>query len=358
MGTFASVRAAELGALIAAAIVVLLVVRAALLRRRALPSGVARLAREIPDALGDAVIALDRSGRVAFANPGAARLTGVPLAELLDRDVRQIAPELAALARGLERGPASARITLAARSGPVLARAALVRISSRPPLALAVLRRVPAPAPAPGAERAAAADARGREVLAAAAGALHDPIARAAQAVSMLRLAAPPLSARADGALTTAEQALDAAARRVTALAAAGVWARRTLDLSALVEDLVASFPAPPGVRLRLEIDAARALADDRPLRAAVRELLAGAAAGLAAGGEIRVAVGGGSTAPAVEIRGGGVATPGSLALARALVATQGGRVEEDPLPGRGSAVRIALEPPPALALAPAGPLV
>jgi signal transduction histidine kinase len=34
----------------------------------------------------------------------------------------------------------------------------------------------------------------------------------------------------------------------------------------------------------------------------------------------------------------------GGLSLARALVAPQGGRVEEEPEPGRGGVVRITLE--------------
>jgi hypothetical protein len=85
-------------------------------------------------------------------------------------------------------------------------------------------------------------------------------------------------------------------------------------------------------------------VADDRPLRAAIRELLGAAAAALQGGGEIAVAAGAARDAATVEIRTPGGVPAGGLALARALVVPQGGRVHEDAAPGRGSVVRIALE--------------
>jgi hypothetical protein len=349
VGTLLGVRAVELGAVLASLVAAMVVVRLSMLRRRSVPAAVARLARAIPDALGDAVVLVDRAGRIAFANPAAARLAGKSVGELLDREVAELAPDLEALTRGLERAPSCARITVPTPRGPIRVRAALVRISARPPLALAVLRRLPRPAPPP--LPAARLPAQQRADIGpgvdAAAAALREPIVQAAQAVSILRLAAPRLAARADGALAAAETALEVAAHRVAALAAAGHGssARRPLDLAAIVEDLAAALAPPPGVRLRLELIGARALAEDRPVRAALRELLAGAVASLPAGGEITVALRAGSVAAIVEIRGGGAFPAGGLALARALVAAQGGRVEEESVPGRGSLVRLALEP-------------
>lgn len=356
VGNLLGVRAVELGAVLAAALVAaILVVRRSMLRRRSVPAAVARLARAIPDALGDAVVLVDRAGRIAFANPAAAHLVGKSVGELLDREVGELAPDLEALTRGLERAPSCARITVPTPRGPMRVRAALVRISARPALALVVLRRLPRPAPPPlPAARAPLAQQRADVVgpgLDAAAAALREPIAQALQAVSMLRLAVPTLAPRAEGALAAAEAAIEVAAHRVAALAAAGhgAAARRPLDLAALVEDLAAALAPPPGVRLRLELTGARALAEDRPVRAALRELLAAAVASLPAGGEISIALRAGSVAAIVEIRGGGAFPAGGLAIARALVAAQGGRVEEESVPGRGSLVRLALEPAAAL---------
>ncbi|HEX9307874.1 MAG TPA: PAS domain-containing protein [Anaeromyxobacter sp.] len=339
-------RAVELGAALAVAAAVA-ALRAALVRRRAIPAGVALLAESIPDALGDAVLAIDGAGRVGHANSAAARLLGASVAELVDRDLAAVAPELLILSRGVERGPARARIAVPAPGGAVRVRAAVVRVSARPPWALAVLRPLPRPAPPP-LPRVPLGSSRGetRAGLAAAAASLADPVARAAEALSLLRLAAPPLSAQAAGALAAAEDALEVASRRVGALAAAGQGggARHPLDLAALVEDLVATFPAPAGVHVRFDLAPSRALADDRPVRAALRELLAAAAAALPSGGEIAVAVGGAAGSATIEIRTPAHVSAGGLSLARALVAPQGGRVEEEPVPGRGAIVRIALE--------------
>jgi signal transduction histidine kinase len=348
VGTLLPVRAVELAAVVAAA-AALLVLRWALLRRRVVPEGVARLAQAIPDALGDAVVALDPVGRIVLANSAAARLAGITVAELIDRHASDLAPELGALARGLERGPAAARIVLAGPNGPVRVHAALVRVAGSPPLAFAVLRPLPRPSPPPlpRAPRAPWSEhGEARAGLAAAAAALRDPVADAADALSLLRLAVPPLAPRAGEALADAEAALEVAARRVGALEAAAQPGapRRPVDLAGLVEELVATFPAPPGIRLRFELAACRAVAEDRAVRAAVREILAGAAAALPTGGEIAVAVRGRGSAATVEIRAPASVGAGGLALARALVAPQGGRVDDEAVPGRGSVVRIALE--------------
>jgi hypothetical protein len=300
-------------------------------------------------ALGDAVLALDLSGRIVFADSAAARLLGASVAGLVDQDLAGIAPELAALARGLERGPAAARLALPGRAGPVRVHAALVRVRARPPLALAVLRPLPllSPPPLPPGPPAPPRPnrAEARAGLAAAAAALRAPVAEAADALSLLRLTVTGLTRGADEALGAAEDALAAAARRIAELElAAAPGARRPVDLGALVEALVSSFPAPPGVRLHLEPGSSRADADDRAVRAALRELLGAAAATLPTGGDISVAVRGGITAPAIEVRTAARIGTAGLALARALVAPQGGLIEDEPLPGRGWVARIALE--------------
>lgn len=352
VATFRPVRAVELGALLAA-VVAFAALRRSVLRRRAVPPDLALLAEAIPDALGDAVLALDAAGRIGHANSAAGRLLGIAVADLVDREVAAVAPELAALARGLERGPASARIAVPGPRGPARVRAAVVRVTARPAWALAVLRPFPVtrqrPPPLPRGARAPwPARGEARAGLAAAADALADPVGDAAEAISILRLAAPPLGSRAGAALAAAEAALETGARRVAALAAAGQGGvRRVVDLSALVEDLAETFPSPPGVRVRVRADGrtdARALADDRPVRAALRELLAAAAAALPAGSEVSLEVRAGPASVTVELRAPARVPAGGLSLARALVAPQGGRVDEELEPGRGAIVRIALE--------------
>jgi hypothetical protein len=358
VGTLVPVRAIELaGVLAAAAVVAAGILGRGLRRRRAVPAGIARLALAIPEALGDAVLALDRSGRILLANAAAARLAGTSVAALVGREVAALAPDLAALACGLERGPSSARVALSGPAGPVCVRAALVRVSARPPIALAVLRVVPGPAPPPLPPRAAPPwpeGGDGRAGLAAAAEALEGPVAEAADALSLLRLGAPPLAPGAAAALARAERAVETAGRRVAAVAAAGQPGapRRPVDVAALVEDVVAAYTPPPGVRVTFELAASRATADDRPVRAAVREVLAAAAAALPAGGDVAVSARERAGVAIVEVRAPCGVAAGGLALARALVVPQGGRVEEEAMAGRGSLVRIALAG--ALALAPA----
>lgn len=344
-------RALDLGLALAAVVAVAVLWRL-VARRRVLPGAVARLARAIPDALGDGVLAIDREGRIADANALAARLAGSTVAALVDRDVADVIPELAAMARGLELGPASARIAMRGAATPVLA--VVVRVRGRPSWSLAVLRPlppprppvIPSPAPAPWPPGSDA-----RRGLAAAAAALQDPLSEAAGALSLLRLAAPPLAPRPASALASAEAALEIAARRTASLARAGqpAAARRPVDVGAVVTDLVEAFPAPAGVRIRCEVHAARAVVDEAPLRAALREVLGAAAAAIPGGGEIVVAVRPGRTAVTLEVAApAGVAASG-VALARALLSPQGGRVEEEDGAGRGTVLRIAVEGAPAL---------
>jgi hypothetical protein len=350
VGTFLPVRAVGLGVVLAVAAWAAL--RWTLARRRTVPRRVALLAETIPEALGDAVLAVDGGGRIGHANSAAGRLVGVSVPELVDREIAEIVPELAILARGADRGPASARITVPGPRGPTRVRAVVVRASSSPPWDLAVLRPVPVARPrppplprSPPPPWPARSDARAG--FAAAAAALREPVSQAAGAVSILRLAAPVLGARGAAALAEAEAALEVADRRVAALAAA--WeggVRHALDLGALAADLVARFAAPPGVRVRTgaAVTGARALADDRPVRAALRELLAAAAAASASsGGELVVGVRSGPASVAIEVRSPARVPPGGLSLARALLAPQGGCVEEEPEAGQGGVVRIAL---------------
>lgn len=359
MGTLRRVRAVELlpaaGALLGASAV--LVALAWARRRRALAPAVARLARAIPEALGDALLVAEGGGRIVEANDAALVLAG---GALVGRDLASLGSDLAVLSRGLARGPASGIVTLSPPAGRLRARAALLRVSTRPPRDLVVLRPLapsrppplPPPGPAPRRERPAAtapAAAEARAVVAAAAAAVRDPVARAARAAALLRLCAPALAGRAAGALQDLEAALADADRRGAALAAAGeADARRGVDLAALVEELAGALAPPPGVALRVSAAPARALADERPLRAALRELLRCAAEALPAGGEIAVAVRGGAAGPLVEIAPCGAGSAPLAALARALLAPQGARVEEETRRVGGPLVRIVL--PPALA--------
>ncbi len=187
-------RAVEVGVALAV-VAAAAALRATLLRRRAVPAGVALLAEAIPDALGDAVLAIDAAGRIGHANSAAGRLLGASVADLVDRDLAAVAPELHVLLRGLERGPARARIAIPAPGGAVRVRAAVARVSAHPPWALAVLRPLPqarpSPPPLPRAPAAVSSHGEARAALAAAAASLGDPVARAVEALSLLWAAAP-----------------------------------------------------------------------------------------------------------------------------------------------------------------------
>jgi hypothetical protein len=193
-----------------------------------------------------------------------------------------------------------------------------------------------------------------RAAVASAAAALRDPVAAAARAASLLRLCAPPLAARAEGALAALEAAVADADRRLAAVEAAGqAGVRRNADVAALVAELATSC-APPGVRVRVDAEEpAPARIDDRALRAAIREVLRASAEHLGAGAELAVTVRARPAGPLVEIAVDAARPPGAAALARALLAPQGARVEEDGARGRGWTLRIAL-PPAGAALAPA----
>jgi hypothetical protein len=328
----------------------------------------APIVRAVWEPFGDAVVLLDPAGRIVAANDMAGHLFApIPASELTGKDVAVLGYDVTVLWHGVRRGPATADVTIPFGAGPLRARAALVRLASRPPRDLLVLRRgehAPAeappahPPPLPGTAPRTPGPGEVRAVLGAAAASLRDPLARALAAASYLRLGAPPLAAGAATELARLEVALDDAGRRLGALAAAAERAGgspRTLDLATLVADLLATHPPPPGVRVRTALRPALAVADDRTLRAALREALRAMVAG-AANGELTVAVSGHGAAAVVEIAGGlaPAEDDGAAAVARALVAQHGGTVESDEAPGHARRLRIALPLAHAPAAAPA----
>lgn len=321
-----------------------------------LPRATRALIEAVSGALGDAVLVLEGGGRVVRANDAAGLLVGMPAARILGREASFLGPDLAALRRGLDRGPAAAFITVIAAAGPVRARATLVRVSRRPAVDVAVLRPEP-PAlrtgrPGEGeASRAAAAAAPGREhdlALAAIAAALRDPLVRASTAASMLRLvlAAPPLAAERE--LLRLEEELAVAERRLAALAAAGERGRhapRRLDLAGAAAELARTISLPDGVSIRAFTEPAFALADEGRLRPALREAIRGAAAALPHGGELRLRTARRGGEVVLEIAAAGLAGARRawLPFVRALVGPTGARVEEDATAGGETVCRVVL---------------
>jgi signal transduction histidine kinase len=318
--------------------------------RRRLPRALRPLLGAVPDALGDAALLLDREGRIAAANAGAGRLAGVAPARLAGRSAAAVfGGDLEILQRGTGRGPGAGTIALAAVAGAPRARAVVVRVSDRPPLDLAVLRPEPAPprpppvpvyAPPPPPSRRAEAHAD----LGAVSAALREPARRAATAASMLRLLLGGPGASGDE-LDRLDAALGDLERRLGALAAAGArgpGATRPVDLAAIVRELLAA-PAPGLVRIRAALAPARALADEGRLRAALREVVRAALEALPSGGELCVSVLPRAGSAIVELASSSAADAGVAAIARALLGPEGGRVEVEAVPGRGSVCRISL---------------
>ncbi len=317
-------------------------------RRAGLPDSVQRILAGALDPLGDAVIVLGRDGRISRANAAAARLAGSDATPLEGKELSSVAEELAVLRHGLSRA-AAVDATVSLRTG-VRAHAALVRLRGSPSVDVVVLRaELPraAPPPLPPASERGPAPASLGHVLAGAAACLKAPLSRAATAASYLRLLAPPHTPRAAEQLSALDAALEEAARRIGELHDAGekaAGAPHALELVPLVSDLLAAWAPPPGVRVRSALEPALALAEDRPLRAAIREVLRAAGAGAGRGTEIAVHVGRRGAAAVVEIAGGAAGDDGeAAAVARALVAPQGGRVEDEAVPGRGRTLRIVL---------------
>jgi hypothetical protein len=346
VGTLRPVRAVELllpaGALLGAAVGGVLLRMRRRWRPRGLPREIERLLEAVPGPLGDAVIVVS-AGRIARVNASASVLAGAPPADLLGKPLAALGPDLPAVARGLSRGPATALVTIAARSGPRRARAALLRVG---PDADVVVLRGEAPVRPPPLPRPASPPERGPPAVpaaaAGAAAAVREPLGRAARAASLLRLSAPPLGARADAALAALEGALEDAEHRLAAFASvARPGARRALDLASLVAEVAGALRAP-GVRARSEPGPVRALGDDRALRAALREALRALAAALSSGEELLVFASAGPE-PAVELSAPGAIPADAAAIARALLAPHGAVAEESDAGGRSWRLRLAL---------------
>lgn len=315
-------------------------------RRAGLPEPVERLVAGALDPLGDGVLVVGGDGRIARANAAANRLAGADVAPLEGKDLGVVAEALAVLRHGLGRARSSGG-EVSLRTG-LRARAALVRVDPAP-IDVVLLRAEPArAAPPPLPPRPPPVEpARIGEVLAGVVACVKVPVARAQTAASYLRLLAPPLSPRAAEQLSLLDGALEEAARRVAELhdaAEKAAAAPRALELAPLVSDLLAAWAPPAGVRVRSALEPTSALADERPLRAAIREALRAAGASAGRGGEVAVHVGSRGLAAVVEIAGGAPGDDGgAAAVARALVAPHGGRVEDEAVPGRGRTLRIVL---------------
>jgi PAS domain-containing protein len=361
VGNFRPVRAVELllpaGAFLGAFLIAA-VVRGRRRRLRGLPRAVERLLEAIPGPFGDAVLVLDAAGRIVRVNAAASVLAGAALADLIGKPLSVLGSDLPTVARGLSRGPATALVSIAARSGPRRARAALLRVG--PDADVVVLRAEPASRPPPLPRRAPLASAaapppeRGQPPVpaAAAAAAVREPLGRAGRAASLLRLSAPPLGARADAALAALEDALADAEHRLAVLtSAARPGARHALDLAALVDDVARALRAP-GVRARVDAAPVRALGDDRALRSALREALRTLAAALP-GDEVVISASAGAE-PAVELTAAAAVPPDAVAIVRALLAPHGALAEEGEAAGHVWRLRLAL-PTPAVQVAESG---
>jgi signal transduction histidine kinase len=328
-------------------------------RRRdpAVPRPVEALLGGIASALGDAALAFDAQGRLAWANDAALALCGQPREALAGRSRDVLGNDVAVLLRGLARGASAGRVVLATPAGKIVARAAAVRITLGSPVDVLALRIEPRdeaePRPVDDADIVREPDAGPGEpasprlaapALAAEIGA---PLARASQAASLLRLALPPGCAGAGPQLARLEEALSRAEERVALLANTGGASdvRAPVDLDVLVSDVLAGIALARGVRIRRVRAAAPARGDPGALRLALRHVLRTAAAAMPAGGElmIRASVRGGEAA--VEIADTGVANTATMELAAAehLLATQGGRLEHVAIPGRGAICRVVL---------------
>jgi signal transduction histidine kinase len=311
-------------------------------RARPVPRALALTA----DALGDAVLVVDRAGAVALAGGAAGRLAGIPARRLEGLPAeRLLGDDVAVLLRDARRGPAAGDVRL---PGSGAARAA--RVAAAPlgggrvllvlrPLAVARPPPLPVAAPPPVPARRAAAHAE----LAAASAALRGPARRASTAAALLRLQWPT-GAAADGDLARLEEALGDLDRRLRALAVAGGdGAGRTgaVDVAAVAAD-VAAAPLPGGGRVRAALAPARATCEEGRLRTALRELLRAAAAAHR-GAPLELAVRCSGARVLVEVTAGALPGEELAGLARALLGAEGGEVEVDAVPGRVAVCRVSL---------------
>jgi signal transduction histidine kinase len=360
---------------VAGVVAICVAARAARRRQPATLSTAAEaLLRGVATPLGDAALAFDGAGRLAWCNDAAAALCGVPRDALAGRGRELLGADLAVLLRGLERGPAVGRVTLATPSGARAAQAAAVqvpgvsafdvvvlRIEPLPPRvddavevddADIVLERAPErPAPLDGAAPSPAVE----EAAAALAAQLRGPLGRASAAAALLRLAAPALTGAAEEHLARIERELgDLEATLADVTAPLAPPSLRRVDVDALLSDTLARTTFAPGVSVRRVGGSSTALADAAHLRQALRHLLRVAAAAMPAGGQLGLRCAQRGTEVVLEIADTGAGTaPGSdLARAERLVAVQGGRLERASTPGRGSVCRLALPAAPGFAAA------
>jgi signal transduction histidine kinase len=302
------------------------------------------LLRDVPDALGDAAFLLDAAGRVLAAS--AVAEMRFPPGALLGRRIEELLGEQAALLRrGLARGLAAGRLEYTG-AGP--AHTVLVRVGARPVRDLVVMRfdrpRRPPPLPEPVVGPPPRARAAARADLAALGAALQGPVQQAATAAGLLRLSWPGSAVPRE--LERLESALEEAERRTRTLQAGAHGSRElaAVDLAALVGDVLGGAPAWRA-RLRPDLAPARAWVDPGRVRSALREVLRATAEAVPAGAEVSVRVGVRSGAVVLELGPAvaGAAVGEAAALARALLATEGGEVVLESVPGRGGVCRISL---------------
>ncbi|HEY6101434.1 MAG TPA: hypothetical protein VIW03_18495, partial [Anaeromyxobacter sp.] len=282
------------------------------------------------------------AGRVVQANEAAARVAGLPVASLLGREASALGGDLPLLLRGLARGPASGVVTVVGAAAPVRARAAAVRAGRRPAFDVVVLRPHPPARPPPLPRESGRGD--GGAAARAISAALREPLSRAQRAISLLRLALPAVPALAAREIARLEEALADAERGLAAVAPEGAGRRRPVEVAALVADLLRTIELPPGVSVRRALAPGLVVADEARLRRALAEVLREAAAAMPSGGELSVGVARRGADLVVEVVDTGArAAADGATLARALLVEQGGRLEQVPVPGRGTVCRIAL---------------
>ncbi|HET6438445.1 MAG TPA: hypothetical protein VFG59_10310 [Anaeromyxobacter sp.] len=295
----------------------------------------------VPDALGDAAFLLDARGRIVAASSvaaqrfGAAAQRGRPVEDLLGAEV-------ALLRKGVGKGPSSGRLRLSGTApGVVWARAVLARVGVRPVRDLLVVR-IERSAPPPLPERSGAPRAGAGLDPSAVGATLLRPLERAATAAGLLRLVLP--SGLGSAELQRLEGSLEELERRLRWLRAS-VGAPReaaAVDLGAMVGELLGGIPSGRA-RLKAQLAPAQAWVDAARVRMALREVLLAAADALPAGGEVTVRVGPRSGAAFLELASGAAGAGEAAAVARALLAPEGGQVEVEAMPGRGRVCRIWL---------------
>lgn len=340
MGTFTPVGAAVLALAAGIALAGAALFAAWRARARAVPPAVLAAA----EALGDAVLVVDRAGRVAAAGAGTARLAGVAPRRLLGLPAdRLLGEDVAVLLHDARRGSAAGDVRLPGSGEARVARGAAAPLGRGRVLLVLRARGVsrppplPVDVPPPPPPRRAVAHAE----LAAIAGALREPARRAGTAAALLRLLWPP-GARGEGDLARLEEALGELERRIAAVAAAGgegAGFTRLVDVAAIAAE-VAAAPLPGGARVRATLAPATATCEEARLRGALREMLRAAAR---PGAPVDLDVRCRGAVVVVEVASRALPADEVAALARALLGAEGGDVHVDVLPTGGGVCRLSL---------------